>query len=82
MSESIFRLNLSHHKISQRKIWKLFIYVSTTINLLICSQTMSEELFFQLAVLPQPYIFLRLTLLLVYEIILKIAVKSYEKLPG
>ena len=79
MNESIFRLNVSHQKVSQGKILKLFILVSiyfgSTINLPIYSQTLSEDLFYQLAVLQRPCIFLRIKSL-VCEMIMKIAVKN------
>ena len=51
------------------------IYFGSTINLLIYSQTLSEDLFFQLAVPQRPYIFPRLKSLLC-EIIMKIEVKN------
>ena len=50
-------------------------YFGSTINLLVYSQALSEDLFFQLAVLRQPCIFLRLKSL-VCEIVMKIAVKN------
>ena len=79
MSESIFRLNVFHQKVSEGKIRKLLILVSiyfgSTINLLIYLQTLSEDLFFQLAVLQRPCIFLGFKSL-VCEIIMKIAVNN------
>ena len=81
MSQRIFRLNAFHQKVSQGKIWKLFflvsIYFGSTVYLLIYSQTLFEGLFYQLAVLQWPCIFLRLKSL-VCEIIMKIAVKNWE----
>ena len=43
-----------------KTVYFVSIYFSGTINLLIYSQTLSEDLFFQLAVLQRPCIFLRL----------------------